>query len=272
MERTVLITGAGSGIGRAAALEAARLGFGVVAAVHRAEQVDAVERAARDRGVRLDVEVLDVIDDDRAREVVERRRPWALVNNAGVMLPGPIADTTPEDARRHLDVMVLAPMRLVQLALPGMRAQGGGRVVNVSSIAGDVTGPLLGWYEAAKQALSTASDALRPELARDGIDVVVVEPGPYDTPIWDKAREHVRRRRAGAAEPAVYDDALGLLDGMARGAGDAEDVAEVIGKVLHAGRPRFRYRVGRGATALTTVAQLVPTSVRDRITRAAVGV
>src|SRR5690606_37536519 len=143
VERTVLVTGAGSGIGLATAVEAARLGFRAVAAVHRAEQADDVRGAAAVAGVEVEVDQLDVTDDARAVEVVDAWRPWGLVNAAGLMLPGPVAETPPEDARRHLEVMVLAPVRLTQLALPWMRRQGGGRVLNVSSIAGHVEAPLL---------------------------------------------------------------------------------------------------------------------------------
>jgi NAD(P)-dependent dehydrogenase (short-subunit alcohol dehydrogenase family) len=193
MERTIVVTGAGSGIGLATAIEAAGLGFDVVGTVHHVDQVDRLERHAREAGARVAVEVMDVTDDARAREVIERHAPWGLVNIAGLMLPGLVAETPLEDAERHFDVMVTAPMRLAQLALPAMRRDGGGRIVNVSSIAGDVNGPLLGWYEAAKQALSSVSDALRPEVAGYGVEVVLVEPGPYATPLWDKARDYLAR-------------------------------------------------------------------------------
>lgn len=265
MERTVLVTGAGSGIGLATAVEAARLGFRAVAAVHRAEQADDVRGAAAVAGVEVEVDQLDVTDDARAVEVVDAWRPWGLVNAAGLMLPGPVAETPPEDARRHLEVMVLAPVRLTQLALPWMRRQGGGRVVNVSSIAGHVEAPLLGWYEAAKQALNTLSEALRPEVARYGVDVVIVEPGPFRTPIWDEARDHVRRRRAEAVEPDLYDRTLDVLEAMASLAGDHRDVARRIGDVLHAGRPRFRYRVGAGTNLLGALDRVVPTSIKNQI-------
>ncbi|MGH9005912.1 MAG: SDR family NAD(P)-dependent oxidoreductase, partial [Acidimicrobiia bacterium] len=177
MERRVIVTGAGSGIGLQSALEAARLGFGVVATVHHEAHLDQVRSAARDAGVEVATEVLDVTDDARAAEVMARHEPWGLVNVAGLMVPGLLAETPMSEARLHLEVMVLAPVRLTQLALPYMRRDGGGRVVNVSSVLGDENGPLLGWYEAAKQALSTVSDTLRQELAHDGVDVVLIEPG-----------------------------------------------------------------------------------------------
>jgi NAD(P)-dependent dehydrogenase (short-subunit alcohol dehydrogenase family) len=271
VERVVLVTGAGSGIGLAAALEAGRLGFTAVAAVHRDDQIDAVRSAARDAGVVVEVETLDVTDDDRARDVIERRQPWGLVNNAGLLWPGLLAEQSPDEARRHVEVMLFAPMRLAQLALPGMRRRGEGRIVNVSSIAGDAGGPMLGWYEATKRALSTLSDALRPEVAGWGIDVVVIEPGPFATPIWDKAMARLREGREASAEPEAYDRMLGVVDAVARQAGDPREVVELVGEVLRAGRPRFRYRVGRDAGLVAGLGRVLPTSIKDRLTRTTAG-
>jgi NAD(P)-dependent dehydrogenase (short-subunit alcohol dehydrogenase family) len=266
-----MVTGAGSGIGLATTLEAARLGFTAVAAVHRDDQADTVLSAARDAGVGVDVETLDVTDDEAARRVIDRRQPWGLVNNAGLMWPGLLAEQPLDEGRHHLDVMLLAPIRLVQLAMPAMRRRGEGRIVNVSSIAGNATGPMLGWYETTKRALTTLSDALRPELAAWGIDVVVVEPGPFATPLWEKATARLRERREGSAEPQVYDRTIETIDNLAARAGDAEEVAQLVGKVLRAGRPRFRYRVGASAGLVAGLGRVVPTSVKDRFTRAVAG-
>lgn len=271
MERRVIVTGAGSGIGLASALEAARLGFGVVAAVHREPQVADVQRVARDSRVDVDVEVLDVTDDARATELMERHRPWGLVNAAGLLSPGLLADTPPSEARLHLEVMVLAPVRLAQLALPAMRREGGGRIVNVSSVLGDENGPMLGWYEAAKQALSTVSDTMRQELADDGIEVVLIEPGPYATPIWRKAQSSLLQRRELSDEPDVYDRTRVVLEALEAASGDPDEVARVVGTALRAGHPPFRYRTGPG-TSVTFLARAVPTSVRDRFTRALAGI
>jgi NAD(P)-dependent dehydrogenase (short-subunit alcohol dehydrogenase family) len=271
MERRVIVTGAGSGIGRATALEAARLGFGVVAAVRREAQVDDLERAARDADVKMTVEVLDVTDDARAAEIIERYPPWGLVNAAGLVSPGLLADTPPSEARLHLDVMVLAPARLAQLALPAMRANGGGRIVNVSSVLGDENVPMLGWYQAAKHALSALSDTLRTELAHDGVEVVLIEPGPYTTPIWAKAQSSLLQRREQSREPEVYDRTSAVLAAFEEAGGDPDAVATVVGAALHAGHPRFRYRVGPGTPA-TGIARVVPTSIRDRLTRAMAGI
>lgn len=274
MERVVLITGAGSGIGLASALEAARLGFTVVAAVHTEDQVDEVHRAVAEAhlpGGAVRAEALDVTDEDRARTLVEATSPWGLVNNAGVAGAGLLMDV-PIDAARHVyEVLVFAPMRLARLALPGMRRAGGGRIVNVASIAADTTTPTLGWYQSAKSALALLSDVLRQEVAHFGVEVVLIEPGLVDTPIWDKMAGELRRRRDGALERAPYDRVLGALDTVTGQAGDVDEPARAVGVALHAGHPRFRYRVGPGAHAFPLVTRYLPTSVRDRLVRPAGG-
>lgn len=269
MDRVVLITGAGSGIGLASSVEAARLGFPVVAAVHHPDQLATVRDSAGAAGQadRVHAEVLDVTDERRARDLVDRAQPWGLVNNAAVTMAGMLDDVPLDDARRQFETIVFAPMRLARLALPHMRRRGGGRIVNVSSIAGDVHVPLLGWYQAAKSALSTLSDTLRQEVAHHGVEVVVVEPGIIDTPIWDAVRHELRQRRGEALEPLVYDEALQAIDGVTERASDVARAAETIGAVLHAGHPRYRYRPGAGATVLPLANRFLPTGVKDRLTR-----
>jgi NAD(P)-dependent dehydrogenase (short-subunit alcohol dehydrogenase family) len=270
MERVVLITGAGSGIGLASALEAARLGFSVVAGVHTDDEVELVHRAVAEAhlpGGSVRAEPFDVTDEDRARALIEATRPWGLVNNAGLTNAGLLMDVPVDAARHQYEVMVFAPIRLAQLALPGMRRGGGGRIVNVSSIAADTTTPTLGWYQSAKAALTTLSDVLRQEVAHFGVEVVVVEPGLVATPIWGKAADDLRHRRERASEQHPYDKALGVLDEVTGHTGDVGKLAEVVGAALHAGHPRFRYRAGQGARALPLVHRVVPTSVRDRFAR-----
>jgi len=112
-----------------------------------------------------------------------------IVNNAGYSGIGAIEDVTDEEARHQLETMVVAPMRLARLALPHMREQGSGRVVNVSSIYGITTTPFSGWYQACKHALEAASDALRLEVARDGVRVILIEPGGFKTGIWGSSKQ-----------------------------------------------------------------------------------
>ena len=267
MARTVLVTGAGSGIGLATAVEAARLGFRAVAAVHLPDQEPGVREAAAEAGVEVETAVLDVTDEARAATLVDRVEPWAVVSSAGYMNAGLIEDVPLDDARRQLETMLLAPARLAQLVLPGMRRRGGGRIVVVSSPLGEATLPLQGWYSSTKRALSALCDGLRVEVVDDAIDVVLVEPGAADTPLWDKARAQLVERRAGSVRPEVYDRGIELQDQVRDRAAGPEQVAEVVGTALRAAHPRFRYRTRTAAVPFALAARVVPTSVRDRVVR-----
>src|SRR5271165_4213315 len=268
--RTVLTTGANSGIGLATVLRVARLGFHSVGSVRSEAKAAAVAEAAEVAGVAVATVQLDVTDADRCAEVVEELRPWALVNNAGYSGVGAIEDVSDAEARDQLETMVVAPMRLARLALPHMRSTGGGRVVNVSSIYGLTTTPFSGWYQACKHALEAASDALRLEVARDNVKVVLIEPGGFRTGIWEELEADVARR-AGSPYEDSYRRLRTLLEPFMVFMGEPEGAAKVIGRALTAATPRARYLVGRDAQAIAAGQGLVPTFVRDRVTRMVTG-
>lgn len=136
-----------------------------------------------------------------------------------------------EDALRQLHAMVVAPMRLAALAFPSMRSRGEGRIVNLSSVAAHATAAMTGWYQASKHALSAVTDALRREVAADGIDVVLIEPGGMQTAIWDKAAGDLVRRRRNSGSPVSYDRSLRVLCAAQPFMGAPSSVAEVIGRV-----------------------------------------
>jgi NAD(P)-dependent dehydrogenase (short-subunit alcohol dehydrogenase family) len=270
VERTVLITGAGTGIGLATVVEVARREFQAIAAVRSPARARTVSRAAKAAGVKVKTVILDVTDAERCQAVIDEYRPYGLVNNAGVPASGAIEDVTDVDARLALETMVLAPMRLARLAVPHMREQGGGRIVNISSIYGLMSTPLTGWYQAAKHALEAVSDALRVEIASDGISVVLIEPGAFRSNIWESAGNELQQRLDSDYFTA-YRRLGGGIKASQRLMGDPVDVARVIGQVMTAKSPKPRYLVGYDARAIDIYSKVLPTEVRDRLARLTLG-
>lgn len=270
MAPVVLTTGAGSGLGLAIAIEMARLGFDSVGGVRSPARVRALTEAAAAAGVRVRTVRLDVTDADACARVVDRLRPYGLVNNAGIPATGAVEDVDDEEARRVLETMVLAPVRLARLAIPHMRQAGGGRIVNVSSIYGLVTTPLSGWYQASKHAIEALSDALRAEIARDRIHVVLIEPGGFRTEIWERAAGDMDARDASRYD-AAYRRAEAALHMADRLLGDPGAVARAVGRAMTARSPATRELVGLDARSIALWNRLVPSTAKDRAMRIMLG-
>jgi len=270
--RVVLTTGANSGIGLATAVALARAGYCSVGSVRSAAKAATLEEAADAAGVKVGWVLLDVTDaaacEAAVGEVSERFGPvYGLVNNAGIGQSGAVEDVGDDEARTILETMVLAPARLARLVLPEMREEGGGRIVNVSSVYGRTTTPLSGWYQAAKHALEALSDALRCEVAGGGVAVVLVEPGGFRTGIWDEGMAG----RPGSRYGTAYERSRRLIEMTVPLMGDPEACARVITEAVRSPRPRARYLVGPDAYVAAAVSQLTPTGLRDRVTRAVLG-
>ena len=267
---TVLVTGANSGIGLATALEVARRGYTAVGSVRSDEKADLLHKAAADAGVDVEHVLLDVTDARRCREVIAEAGPLhGLVNNAGGGGMGAVEDVEDDEAREVLETMVVAPMRLARLALPGMRTLDRARIINVSSIYGKVSTPLTGWYQAAKQGLEGVSDALRMEVARDKIAVVLVEPGAVSTDIFALARNALTERD-GSGYQSSHERLAQIMRLASPFMGHPQQVAKVVAGALDARNPRDRYLVGRDAQAWD-LANRLPRPVVDRVTRLATG-
>ena len=270
MIRTVLTTGANSGIGLAAALALAEAGFRSVGSVRSDGKAEAVHEAAKKAGVKIETVLLDVTDPARCRQVIDELEPWGIVNNAGYGITAAVEDVDDDEARALLETMVIAPMRLARLALPHMRRRREGRIVNVSSIYGLTTTPLTGWYQAAKHALEAVSDALRVEVASDGIRVMLVEPGGFKTAIWDEMERSIADRK-GSRYDAAYRRSLAGMRWTQPLLGEPAGVAKVVVKALTARFPAARYLVGYDAQLLALAEPLTPTALKDWISRLTLG-
>jgi NAD(P)-dependent dehydrogenase (short-subunit alcohol dehydrogenase family) len=274
----VLVTGASSGIGFATAVRLARRGTIVFAGIRRQVDGEALLRENSDRIKPMLLDVTDEVSLQRARARIESLREFrldALVNNAGIAIAGPLELLPQAELRRQFEVNFFAPLALTQAFLPLLR-ESGGRIVNVSSIAGKLAVPYLGAYSASKFALEAASDALRLELRPFGVSVSIVEPGDVRTPIWRRSSEAGLRllEQLPADERAQYEESIRARAGAAqraeRTAIAPERVAFAIERALFARRPRARYLVGVGARLRLGVARL-PEALRDPLILAAMG-
>ena len=270
MRRRVLVTGANSGIGLVTAVELARRGHDVVGTVRSEAKAEPLLALAREQRVEVGWELLDVTDADAGAAVVERVRPDTVVNNAGYGMTAPVELVSDDDARHIVETMLIAPVRLARLALPHQRAAGSGRTVMVSSILGRVTLPLVGWYQAAKHGLEAVTDALRTEVAGDGIAVTLVEPGFFKTSIFEDLQRDAEKYGTGRYAEA-FERMAGSFDQFEWAMGDPERVARVIGRVVDARRPPARQLVGPDARWLDAVDPFVPTAIRDRLVRYSMG-
>ena len=266
-QRSAVITGASTGIGRAAALRLDRKGFRVFAGVRRAEDGESLRREASGLLTPLPIDVTNAAGVEAAAKAVEAEVAGAgiqgLVNNAGIAV-GSVLEFADLDAlRQQLEVNVVGAAAVTRAFMPLVR-RGNGRVVNVSSNGGYVASPFMGPYCASKFALEALSDSLRRELRPWRIPVSVIEPGSIETPIWGKGDEEKRRVEAGLPDEGrrLYADSFQRMgDYIQQTAGraiPAERVAEAIEHALTAARPRTRYRVGTDAKIGRLLSWLLP--------------
>jgi NAD(P)-dependent dehydrogenase (short-subunit alcohol dehydrogenase family) len=277
IDRTVLISGCSTGIGRASAAWLGDRGWRVFATVRR--QSEEAELAGLTGVTPLLLDVTDEESIERARATVAAATGGglgALVNNAGIAVGGALETVPRDDLRRILEVNVIGQVALSQAFLPLLRASGG-KIVFVGSLGGRVAFPYAGPYHASKFAIEALGDSLRAELRAQGISVSIVEPATISTPIWSKARAQVGSLRAGLeGETAeLYDESLRRFQERLAAAEEKgeppEKVARVIAEALESDSPAARYRVGRGAGSLIAMRALVPAKYFDRLLRRALG-
>lgn len=273
--KTALVTGGTDGLGRATAILLAQEGFRVFAAGRDAQKRAALEQFAEEHELPLQTLELDVTDDASAARAVgeaERRTGGVdvLVNNAGIAIAAVMEEITLTDLRKQFETNVIAPVRMAQLVLPGMRERRRGRIINMSSIAGKVAHPLMGPYSGSKHALEAVSDAMRLELAQFGIRVVLIEPGFIPTNINQASAGLSAMYMQNAGTSAYARTYSGFLEMwkkvVNRSRSKPEDCARVILHAIRADSPNARYLVTREAKISAAMKWLLSDRRMDRIT------
>jgi NAD(P)-dependent dehydrogenase (short-subunit alcohol dehydrogenase family) len=272
VSKAVLITGCSSGIGRATAEHLAEKGWNVYATARRPESIADLES----KGCKL--LALDVTDEASMQQAVASVEQaegavGVLVNNAGYSQSGAVEAVPLDEVRRQFETNVFGLVRMCQLALPGMRRQRWGRIVNVSSMGGKLVFPGGGFYHGTKYAVEAISDALRFEVRGFGVDVVIIEPGLITTEFGETAAGTVGETPAddgayGRFNAAVAKATKEAYEGpLAKLGGGPETVARKIEKAISKRRPKTRYPVTASARMALTQRSLMTDRMWDGLLR-----
>lgn len=268
MKKTVLITGASSGIGEAIAKRLLEEDWKVYGAARRLERLKDLENKG------ASVIHLDVTDDGSMKSCVntvleQEGRIDALINNAGYGFYGAIEDVPLAEARRQFEVNVFGLARMAQLVLPIMRKQRSGRIVNISSMGGKLFTPMAGWYNATKHAVEALSDALRLEVKPFEIDVIIIEPGAIHSE-WKEIAEDNLMKVSGRT---VYSKLAEIIatavenNYRSKRAVQPEVIAKVVSKALNAKNPKARYVAPIDAKILMFSRRILPDRAFDNLLR-----
>lgn len=258
----VLCTGCRSGFGMLIAVSSARAGHTVYAGLRDLSTGDRLVEEARGLDVRplqLDVTDADQIEAAIARIVGEHGRLDALVNNAGLGLAGFLEQIGEDELRRLFEVNVFGAWALTKACLPHLRASDEGIVINITSMAGRQAMPGLGAYAGSKFALEGMTEALRHEMRPFGVRVVLVEPGPYKTDLFNRNRWVAREAETEGGPYAPYLRRVEqLVEKMTPRMGDPQEVADLVTRLLKKPRPNLRYPLGPGVPARVWLRRLLP--------------
>lgn len=262
MAKTVLVTGASAGIGKATAIYLAQNGYNVYGAARRTDKLQDLKT----HGIKPIA--LDVTKDDSVTACIEQIFKEAgsidiLVNNAGFGSSGAVEDVPIEDARYQLEVNVFGAMRLTQLVLPKMRQKKFGKIVNISSIGGKIAFPLSGWYHASKFAIEALSDSLRMEVKSFGIDVIVIEPGGIKSEWASISNEHLLRVSGNTTYKQMAENAEKAMANL--NLPEPIVIAKLIKESIEAKSPKTRYSGGYNAKQILIARKIISDKTMDKM-------
>lgn len=277
MGASVLVTGAGHGIGQATALRLAQAGYDVFAAARTPDAAHALSKRAQAEGLDLQATALEVSDpaacETAFKYIADRTdgSPDAVVNAEGFAVARAVEDVTEETAHHLMEINTFAAVRIARLALPAMRRRGRGRIINLSSAAGHSVLPLGGWYGASRAASAALTHALRMELAGSGVQVVLIEHGFHATGLLEDAiRSLTPPSGISTRFTDCYRNAAAALSDPTRFSGP-ERAAAIVHRALAARRPKARYAVGMDARLAAPLIASLPYAISDPVKRLVLG-
>lgn len=268
-QKIAMITGASSGFGLLTTVEMASAGYRVIATMRNLERRQPLETALRARNLSADVRQLDIADVAAVPAVMEKLigdygRLDVLVNNAGFALAGFLEDVTVDELRRQMETNFFGHVAVTKAVLPVMRRQRSGHILMVTSIAGRCANPVIGSYSASKFALEGWTEALRLEMQALGVQVVLVEPGSYQTDIWERnadiAAQTFHPNSPNLARSQRFSEHVRKSVHKA----DSHEVARLIVRVAETPRPRLRYLAGKDAHFQLAFKTLAPWKTYER--------
>ncbi|MEH1871978.1 SDR family NAD(P)-dependent oxidoreductase [Nostoc sp.] len=273
-QRTVVVTGASTGIGQACALLLDQLGFSVFAGVRQEIDAQTLKQKGSQRLIPIFLDVTEAESIAAAVDQVTKAVGGAgilgLVNNAGIAVPGPLELLAIAEFQHQMHVNVTGQLAVTQAFL-GLLRQDRGRIVNMGSISGRSPAPFLGAYNASKFALVALTDVMRMELRPWGISVSIIEPGSIATPIWEKSLSQSEIAQQDLSQTAhnLYGQAMNIvrekMQIIASRGISADIVAQAVVHALTAKQPKTRYLVGLDAKIGSVLKHILPDKLHDRV-------
>jgi NAD(P)-dependent dehydrogenase (short-subunit alcohol dehydrogenase family) len=274
LDRSVVVTGASTGIGRAAVASAVRNGAHVFAGVRKQADADGLKREFGEAVTPL---LFDVADEaavlaaaEQVGQALGTRRLFGLVNNAGVAVAGPLLHLDTDELRRQFEINLFGVHNVTRAFAPLLGADPDrtgqpGRIVMISSVGGQNGSPFVGPYASSKFALEGYSQSLRRELMLFGIDVIVIGPGAIATPIWDKAEQNDLQRFSNTQYAPMLQRVADYMLKQGREGLPASDVGNLIWRCLTTPEPKTRYAILRRPFMDRTLPGILPKRMVDRI-------
>lgn len=264
MAKTVLVTGASSGIGKATAIYLAQNGYNVYGGARRMEKMQVL----KEYGVKLIM--LDVCKDESIEACVEKIKNEAgsidiLINSAGLGSYGALEDVSITEAKNQLQINLFGVARLIQLVLPQMRKNSYGKIVNISSVGGKVGLPMGSWYHASKFAIEGMSDSLRNEVRQFGIDVIVIEPGGTKSEMIALGSEDLMQVSGNTVYKGMAHSIQKMYAEMEKNSVDPIVIARLIKKGIEAKSPKTRYIGGAMAKPMLFLRKILSDKMFDKM-------